>query len=110
MHFDGKRDIYEQVVARQAQRNKVRLAAAVATLPAYAAQVEAVVRYALDSARAHIIETGEDEWLREYEIAGDAFRKANGDLLRELVQGGMKADPSCDRDSELMARIGRFIS
>lgn len=137
VHFEGKRDIYAHLVARQAQRDKVRLAASVAPLPTYAARVDAVMRYVLDSARAHIAETGEDEWLREYEIAADAFRKANGDLLRELVQGGMdegefrtgdaslvekmvaamiieylllvNADPSYDRDEELRERIGRFI-
>ena len=138
VHFDGKRDIYTQVVARQAKREKVRLAASVSTLPTYAARVEAAVRYVLDLGRGHIAETGEDEWLREYEIAGDAFRKANGDLLRELVQGGMdadefsagdatlvekmiaamiieylllvNADPSYDRDTELLERICKFVS
>jgi AcrR family transcriptional regulator len=137
VHFEGKRDIYAHLVARQAKRDKVRLAASVAALPTYAARVEAVVRYLLDTARIHIAETAEDEWLREYEIAADAFRKANGDLLRELVQGGMdagefragdaslvekmvaamiieylllvNADPSYDRDEELRERIGRFI-
>ena len=137
VHFDGKRDIYAQVVGRQAERMKTQLAAAVASLPTYSARVEAAVRSLLQQAKAHIAGTGEDEWLREYEIAADAFRKANGDLLRELVQGGMdagefrpgdaslvekmiaamiveyllivNADPSYDRDSELLERIGRFI-
>ncbi|MDO8963647.1 MAG: helix-turn-helix domain-containing protein [Coriobacteriia bacterium] len=138
VHFDGKRDIYAHVVALQARRDKVRLGASVAALPTYAAKVDAVVRLILDSARAHITATGEDEWLREYEIAADAFRKANGDLLRELIQGGMdagefgagdasliermvaamiieylllvNADPSYDRDAELAQRIGRFVN
>jgi len=137
VHFDSKREIYEFVVEGQAAREKMRLAAAVAGLPTYAARVEAVMRFVLDSARGHINETGEDEWLREYEIAADAFRKANGDLIRELVQAGMddgefepgdaalvekmtaamiveyllmvNADPSYDRDAELLARIRRFI-
>lgn len=138
VHFDGKRDIYAHVVTRQAQREKMRLAASVATLPDYAARVEAVVRSVLDMARVHIEETSRDEWLHEYEIAADAFREATGDLLRELVQGGMdagefrtgdaslvekmtaamimeyivlvSADPSYDRDAELVERIGRFVS
>ncbi len=137
VHFDGKRDIYAHLVARQALRDKKRLAASVAELPSHAARLESVMRSILDSARAHITKTSEDEWLREYEIAADAFRKANGDLLRELVQGGMdagefeagdaslvekmiaamlveylmlvNADPSYDRDAELLERIGRFI-
>jgi len=137
VHFDGKRDIYAYVVARQAKREKARLAATVATLPTYAARVEAAMRYVLSSARAHIAETSEDEWLSEYEIAADAFRKANGDLLCELVQGGMdadefragdatlvekmvgamiieylllvNADPAYDRDTELVERISRFV-
>ncbi len=137
VHFEGKQAIYAQVVARQAERMKVQLAAAVAPLPTYAARVEAAVRSILEQGRAHIDETGEEEWLSEYEVAADAFRKANGDLLRELVQGGMdagefrsgdaalvekmvavmiveylvlvNADPSYDRDAELLERIGRFV-
>ena len=138
VHFESKRDIYAQVVARQAERMRKELAAAVAPLPTYAARVEAAVRSILEQGRAHIDATGQEEWLREYEIAADAFRKANGDLLRELVRGGMEAgefrtgdaelvekmvavmlveylvlvnaDPSYDRDAELLERIGRFIS
>ncbi len=138
VHFDGKRDIYAHVVARQAQQMKLQLAAAVAPLPTHAARMEAAVRSLLDVARAHIAKTEEDEWLREYEVAADAYRKASGDLLREIVQGGMdagefstgdaslvekmvaamiveylllvNADPSYDRDAELLERIGRFVS
>ena len=138
MHFDGKRDIYAHVVARQAQQMKVQLAAAVAPLPTFAARVEATVQSLLDIARTHIAKTGEQEWLREYEVAADAYRKASGDLLRELVQGGMdatefrsgdaslvekmiaamiveylllvNADPSYDRDAELLERIVRFVT
>jgi len=137
VHFDGKRDIYAHVVARQAEHMKTQLAASVAPLPTYAARVEAAVQSLLDVARTHIAKTGEAEWLREYEIAADAFRKANGDLLRDLVQGGMEAgefkagdaslvekmiaamiveylllvnaDPSYDRDAELLERIVRFV-
>ena len=137
VHFSSKREIYAYLVERQAAREKMRLAAAVATLPTYAARVEAVMQFVLGSARAHIAETSRDEWLREYEIAADAFRKANGDLIRELVQAGMdageftpgdaslvekmiaamiveylllvNADPSYDRDAELLERIRRFI-
>lgn len=138
VHFDSKRDIYAYLVERQAEREKMRLAASVATLPTCAARVEAIMTFVLASARAHINETSRGEWLREYEIAGDAFRKANGDLVRELVQAGMdagefgggdaalvekmiaamiveylllvNADPSYDRDAELLERIRKFMS
>lgn len=137
VHFDGKRDIYAHVVAEQAAREKMRLAAAVATLPTYGERVEAVLRSVLQSARAHIDETGRDEWMREYEVAADAFRQANGELLRELVEAGMSAgefsegdpvfiermvaamvldylvmvneDPSVDHDAELLERILKFV-
>ncbi|MHB8050855.1 MAG: TetR/AcrR family transcriptional regulator [Coriobacteriia bacterium] len=137
VHFDGKRDIYAHIVARQAAREKMRLAAAVATLPTYTARVEAVVGFVLKSARGHINETGRDEWMREYEIAADAFRQANGELLRELITAGIEAgefsagdpafiermvaavildyvvmvneDPTIDHDSELLARILKFL-
>lgn len=138
VHFDGKRDIYAHLVARQAAREKMRLAAAVAPLPTYAEKLEAAMRFMLETARAHITQTGREEWLREYDIAADAFRDANGEFIRELVQGGMdagefrsgdaalvekmtaamiveylltvNADPSYDRDTELLERIGKFIS
>lgn len=137
VHFDGKRDIYAHVVARQALAEKKRLAAAVASLPDFSARVEAVMRSVLDMARTHVEETSTEEWLHEYEIAADAFRKATGDLLRELVQGGMdagefrggdaelvekmvtavvveylmlvNADPAYNRDTELLERLGNFI-
>ena len=136
-HFGSKREIYAFVVERQAAREKMRLAASVATLPTYAARLEAVMRLTLDMARQHLAATGREEWLREYEIAADAFRRANGDLVRELVQAGMDAgefvpgdaelvekmtaamiveyllivnsDPSYDRDAELLERIRRFV-
>ena len=63
------------------------------------------MRSLLDMARTHIADTGEDEWLREYEIAADAFRKANGDLLRELVQGGMDAGEFRPGDASLVERM-----
>jgi len=137
VHFDGKRDIYAYIVERQAAREQARLAAMLAALPTYAARVEAAMRIMLDTARQHVERTDRDEWLAEYEVAADAFRKANGDLLRELVQAGMEAgefapgdaglvekmlaamlveyvllvreDPSYDRDEELLGRIRRFI-
>lgn len=138
VHFDGKRDIYAELVAEMAARNKMELAAAVATLPTYTARVEAHVTSLLRMARGHINETGRDEWFREYEIAADAFREAHGELLRELITAGMKAgefadgdalfaermisamvldyivmvreDPSADNDAELVSRIIKFLS
>lgn len=136
-HFDSKADMYAYLVEGMAATEKTRLAAAVATLPTNAARIEAAVRYVLDMGRGHINETSQTEWVQELVIAGDAFRKANGDLMRELVQAGMdaeefpagdaslvekmvaamvveylimvNADPSYDRDSELLERILRFI-
>ena len=95
------------------------------------------MRIILETARQHVESTERDEWLAEYEVAADAFRQANGDLLRELVQAGMdagefapgdarlvermltamvieyllqvRADPAYDRDEELLERIRRFI-
>ncbi len=137
VYFDSKQDIYAHIVEGQATRERAKLKAAVATQPTYAAKLEMLMRFVLDSARAHIDETTEGEWLQEYEVAADAFRKANGDLLRELVQAGMdagefpagdatlvekmvaamiveylllvNADPGYDRDDELMERTLRFI-
>ena len=137
VHFEGKRDIYLSVVAHNARRERLRFAASVAPIPTFAGKVEALVRALLEMGRQHIVRTGQEEWLEEYEIAADTYRKAQGDLLREVVQDGMdaqefragdaslvekmvvamvveylllvNADPAYDRDSELVARIGRFI-
>lgn len=137
VHFDSKRGIYAYVVERQATREKARLAAMLAALPDYAARVEAAMRIMLETARRHVEQTEREELFAEYEVAADAFRQANGDLLRELVQAGMdagefapgdarlveqmlvammveyvlfvRADPTYDRDEELLARIRRFI-
>jgi len=137
VHFDGKRDIYAYVVAREAAQEKARLAAVVATLPTYTARVEAALRITLEMGRRHAAETEREEWLAEYEVAADAYRQASGDLIRELIQAGIdagefapgdtrlaekmivammveylqmvNADPSFDRDAELLERIHRFI-
>ena len=137
VHFDGKRDIYAFIVERQAAEEKLRLAAMLSALPTCRAKVEAALRIVIDMGRRHVEETEREEWLAQYEVAGDAFRKANGDLLRELVQAGMDAgefvpgdaelvermvtamileyllgvreDVAYDRDAELLERIMRFI-
>jgi AcrR family transcriptional regulator len=137
VHFDGKREIYAYIVERQAAREQIRLRGMVAGLPNHRAKAEALLKFVISSARAHIAETSEAEWLQEYEIAADAFAKANGDLLREVVAEGIAAgefaagdadlaekmitamvleyvvmvnsDPSFDRDDELVERISRFI-
>lgn len=137
VHFGGKREIYAYIVERQAAQEKARLAAMLAALPTCAARLEAAVRIVIDMGRRHVAETERDEWLAQYEVAADAFRKANGDVIRELVQEGMDSgefpagdarlveqmvtamvveyllivrdDPAYDRDEELLARIIRFI-
>jgi len=137
VHFDGKREIYEFIVQRQANQERLRMKAFVSQLPGNRERVEALTKFIISSARAHIAETTEDEWMQEYEVAADAFKKAHGDLLRELVSDGMEAgefapgdpglvekmiaamvveylvivngDPAYDRDEELVERILRFI-
>ena len=137
VHFDGKREIYEYIVERQANQERLRMKAQVSQLPTNRERVEALVSFVIASARAHIAETTEAEWLQEYEIAADAFKKAHGDLIRELIADGIGAgefaegdpvlvekiiaamvveylvmvnsDPAYDRDQELVERILRFV-
>lgn len=137
VHFEGKREIYEYIVERRAAQEKLRMKAAVDQLPTFRDKLQSVVRFVIASARAHIEETSETEWMQEFEVAGDAFKKAHGDLLRELVTDGIaagefpkgdaslvekmiaamiieyllmvNADPGYDRDDELMERILRFV-
>lgn len=137
VHFDGKREIYGFVVERRAAQEQTRLRTLIAGMTSHREQVETLLGFVIGSARAHIAETTADEWLQEYEIAADAFAKANGDLLREVVEQGMaagefsdgdaglvermiramvleyvvlvNAEPTYDRDDELIGRIVRFI-
>lgn len=137
VHFDGKREIYAHLVRRQADEERRGLRTLVAELPDQRSKAAAIVRYVLEMGRAHVAETSEDEWVQEYEIAADAFRTANGELLREIVAEGIasgefppgdatlvermigamvldylqlvNAAPDYDRDEELVGRILRFI-
>ncbi len=137
VHFDSKREIYEHLVRQQADEEQRRLRTLVADLPDQRAKAAVIVRYVLEMARAHVEETTQDEWAQEYEIAADAFRTANGELLREIVEQGMasgefsagdaglvermigamvldylqlvNASPEYNRDEELVERILRFI-
>lgn len=137
VHFDGKREIYESIVGRQAAAEQARLRSMLAVLPDGRAKAAALLKYVIGSARAHIAETSQEEWLQEYEIAADVFAKANGDLLREVVEEGIASGefaggdanlvekmiaamvlgyvvmvnerPEYDRDEELVERILRFI-
>ena len=137
VHFSGKRELYGYIVQRQASQQKLQLKSNVAALPSKRAKVEALVTFVISQARAHINETTEDEWMQEYEIAADAFRQANGELIREFVTEGIavgefpdgdadlvekmlaamileyvvivNSDPSYDRDEELVERILRFV-
>ncbi len=137
VHFSGKRELYGYVVERQAAEQKLHIKTNVAKLPSNRAKVETLVKYVIASARTHIDETTETEWMQEYEIAADAFTQANGELIREFVADGMAAgefpagdahlvekmvaamiveylvivnsDPAYDRDEELVERILRFV-
>ncbi len=137
VHFSGKRELYGYVVERQAEEQKLHIRTSVATLPSNRAKLETLVKYVIASGRAHIDETTEAEWMQEYEIAADAFRQANGELMREFVADGITAgefpagdadlvekmvaamiveylvivnsDPAYDCDEELAERILRFV-
>ena len=105
VHFDGKRDIYAHIVERQAVAEQAKMRALIAGLPDSRARVEGLLKFMIGSARQHIAETSEAEWLQEYEIAADAFRKANGDLLREVVSEGIAAGEFADGDAELVEKM-----
>jgi AcrR family transcriptional regulator len=105
VHFDGKREIYEYVVDRQAAQEKLRMKALVSQLPTCNERVETLVRFVIAAARAHIAETSEAEWMQELEIAGDAFKKAHGDLLREFTAEGMATGEFAQGDPELVERM-----
>lgn len=109
VHFDGKREIYGHIVEQQAAREQMRMRAMVAALPNHRARAEALLKFVIGSARAHIAETTEAEWLAEYEIAADAFAKANGDLLREIVTEGIAAGEFAQGDADLVEKMCRAM-
>jgi len=137
VHFDGKADIYAHIVARMAKEEQSRLKATISELPDKRARIDALLRFVIGSARAHILATSEAEWMQEYEVAADAFRVAHGALIREIVAEGIEAgefapgdatfvekmvaamvleyvvlvnaQPDYDRDDELVERTLRFI-
>ena len=105
VHYPGKRELYGYIVEQQAALQKAQLKSSVAELPNNRAKVETLVKFVISSARAHINETTEDEWMQEYEIAADAFSKANGDLIREFVSAGMSAGEFCAGDADLVEKM-----
>jgi len=105
VHFDGKRDIYSHVVDRQAAAERLRLQAAVSVLSTRRERIEALLRFVLGQAREHIAETSEDEWMQEYEVAADAFRKAHGDLLRDIVADGIANGEFAPGSAELVEKM-----
>lgn len=109
VHFDGKRDIYGHIVGQQAKREQAKLRAMIADMPTHRQKAEALLKFVIGSARAHIAETTEAEWLQEYEIAADAFAKANGDLLREVVEDGIAAGEFADGDAALVERMAKAM-
>lgn len=137
VHFEGKREIYERIVTQRAEQERLRMKAAIAQFPSARERAAALLRYSLLMARAHIEETSKMEWMQEFEVASEAFRRAQGELLRETVEEGIasgelaagdaalvermvgamvleylvhvNANPAYDRDDELVERIVRFI-
>lgn len=136
-HFEGKRDMYAYVVSRVAKVSRAGMAEAVAALPGGREKVIGLVRLVIAQGRAHVLETSEEDWRGEYEVAIDAFKEATGSLTQELVQSGidsgefavrdallarrmlaamlveyvliLREDPAFDRDEELVAAVGRYL-
>ena len=109
VHFDGKREIYNTIVERQAASEQRKLRSMVAELPNHRARAEALLNFVIEAARSHIAETSQEEWLAEYEIAADAFAKANGDLLREIVAEGIAVGEFAQGDSDLVEKMCRAM-
>jgi AcrR family transcriptional regulator len=136
-HFDSKQDMYGYLVQRLARQNRLEMAGTLADLPTYRKKVRALVAMVLTMARAHILETSEEDWRGEYEVAADAYREATGSLLQDLIEHGIaegefavrnaglarrmlsamfveytlmvREDPSYDLDEELQAGIARYL-
>jgi AcrR family transcriptional regulator len=136
-HFDSKRDLYAYVVERIARSWRGELRAAIENCATYGERFEVLARLVVQGARAHILETSKADWEQEYEIVGEGLMKAVGDVMHEVIGGGIDAgefamtdaavgerlvgavmleytlivreDPKTDVDDECVAAVRRFL-
>lgn len=109
-YFGSKRDIYAYVVDRMAESGRVQMRTVVAELPTWGDKVEALMRFVLAGSRQHIDETSKRDWQQEYEIVGEAFTKSVGDVMLELIEGGISAGEFAFPDPVVAERLVRVMS
>lgn len=137
-YFSSKRDLYLYVVERIARSWRSELRASVRDLPSWGEKVEGLLTMVIAGARQHIDETTKSDWEQEYEIVGEALLQAVGEVMHEVIAGGIEAgefvisDPvvaerlvqamaleytmivrenaSVDVDREVVAGMRRFLS
>lgn len=136
-HFSSKRELYLHVVERMARGWRSELRAGIADLPTYGEKAEGLMKVVFAGARQHIDETTRSDWQQEYEIVGESLLKAIGEVMDEVIEGGIDAgefslthaavakrlfgavaleytmvvrdDPRVDADAEVAQAMRRFL-
>lgn len=108
-HFSSKKDLYAFIIDRLAMQSRSELRQAVAGPETWGEKLEALTRVVLAGARQHIVETSRAEWEQEYEIAGDAFMKAVGDVTGEIIGGGIEAGEFAFPDAAIAERLASAL-
>ena len=136
-HFSSKRDLYLYVVERIARGWRSELREAIKDALAWGEKLEILMRLVVAGARQHIAQTTKSDWQQEYEIVGEALMKAVGEVMDEVISGGidagefafadaavaerligaialeytmvMRDDPRTDADEDVVAAVRRFL-
>lgn len=104
-HFASKRDLYLYIVERLARGWRSELRAAIKDLPTWGEKAEGLMRQVIAGARGHIVETTKTEWQQEYEIVGEALMKAVGEVMDEVIEGGVDAGEFPFGDARVPERL-----
>jgi len=104
-HFSSKRDLYLHVVERIARSWRSELRAAITDLPTWGEKAEGLMRMVISGARGHIMETTKSDWQQEYEVVGEALLKAVGEVMDEVIVGGIDAGEFAFADVTVAQRL-----
>lgn len=104
-HFSSKRELYLYIVERMARGWRSEMRAAIDDLPTFGEKAEALMGIVFAGARQHIAETTKNEWQQEYEIVGEALMKAIGEVMDEVIAGGIDAGEFAFMDVAVAQRL-----
>lgn len=104
-HFASKRDLYLYVVERLARVWRSELRAGIRDLPTWGEKFDGLMRAVFAGARGHIMETTKSDWQQEYEVVGEALMKAVGEVMDEVIEGGISSGEFASMDAAVAERL-----